>query len=360
MKYHLASLLLSFIETSSDPARDSLVSDSATWFRGVWISGLIVAIGCALELWDTAFTMRKWWRKRKNLPELVDDDGSWRHPMAAVGLFLVIGGIVSETSFEILDSGTETSIRSHDEQFLRETDGKFGQAKQSAEDASKAAELAEASAAQAGLDADTASSKSTEAIISAGNATNLAKDARQEASSFEEKIASATKTATEAENHLADAKREVAQAEAELQKIRSLRSINDSAKLAVLLKPFAGTLYALNVFNDSESIELARKLRPILDEAKWVPYWPTEIPVMGSPYVNIFPEGITFNCVGTGVQVLVQVPPSGNQKLLQAGEILRKELAPRILPLDERNVGNSVLSRQGVPTIAIICVGQKP
>jgi len=117
MRNHLTSLLLSFIYGSSaapDPIRLGLEAISARWFRGVWISGIVVAIGCMFEIWEVAFDLKNWRRHRKKLPLLPENPGSWMYPMAALGLFLVVGGIVSETIFEVLSSSSDAAIRSHE------------------------------------------------------------------------------------------------------------------------------------------------------------------------------------------------------------------------------------------------------
>jgi hypothetical protein len=114
MRNHLTSLFLSFIIASPDPLRIALEVDSAKWFRGVWISGIVVAIGCGLEIWEVVVDLRNWRRYRNKLPAIPDNPGSWLYPMAALGLALVVGGIVSETIFEVLASNADAAIRSHE------------------------------------------------------------------------------------------------------------------------------------------------------------------------------------------------------------------------------------------------------
>lgn len=115
MRNHLTSLFLSLISgSSSDPIRLSLEAASAKWFRGVWISGLVVALGCMFEIWEVTFDLRNWWRHRKNQGLAPENPGSWMYPMAALGLFLVVGGITAETVFEVLDANIESQIRSHE------------------------------------------------------------------------------------------------------------------------------------------------------------------------------------------------------------------------------------------------------
>jgi len=117
MRNHLTSLFLSSIYgfvLPTDTFRGDLEGWSAAWFRGVWISGIVVAFGCVLELWEVAIDLRNWRRARNNLDPLPDNPGSWMYPLAALGLFLVVGGIFSETIFEVLDANVETQLRQYD------------------------------------------------------------------------------------------------------------------------------------------------------------------------------------------------------------------------------------------------------
>jgi hypothetical protein len=135
MRNHLTSLLLSFIYGSPaapDPVRLGLESISARWFRGVWISGIVVAVGCMFEIWEVTFDFKNWRRHRKNLLPLPDNPGSWMYPMAALGLFLVVGGIVSETVFEVLVSNSDAAIRSHESDVISNAEVKADVADQKA------------------------------------------------------------------------------------------------------------------------------------------------------------------------------------------------------------------------------------
>jgi len=286
----------------------------------------------------------------------------------------VVAGVAGEGIFEFLSSRAETALRGHDEQILGETESKFGQVKDSAEAAAKAAGQAEASASTADASATEASSKSGEAVTSAGNAVNLAKGARQEADSFEKDIASANKTATEAEKHLAEALQEAAQAEAELNRIRSPRSITNEPALIAALTPFKGTEYMLNVFMDDESLRFTKVVAGALDAAGWVRKQPTVMNI-GIPTFNVvFKQGSTEAvpaCVETGISLhahakesisaLQSLPLQSLPKTLKAASALKSAIASSISPPDERNVAVGVLDPQpgdGIPMT--ICVGKKP
>jgi hypothetical protein len=145
MRNHLSSLFLSLITSatpSPDPERLRLEAISAKWFRGVWISGFVVALGCALETWETFFAWINWRRHRKGEHPLFDDPTSLRIPMAAFGLFLVVGGIVSETIFEVRVSNSDAAIRIHEADRLSAAEIVAGEANERAGEANeKAARL---------------------------------------------------------------------------------------------------------------------------------------------------------------------------------------------------------------------------
>jgi len=101
-----------------DTDRLALVASSAFWFRGVLISGFVVAIGCAMELPETIAVFRRW-KSARFKDEIIDENPkNWRIPVAAFGLILVILGVGAETIFESLTSNAETSIREHDSALL--------------------------------------------------------------------------------------------------------------------------------------------------------------------------------------------------------------------------------------------------
>jgi hypothetical protein len=137
IRNNLTSLFLSLVYASSaiDPIREHLEAESAKWFRGAWISGIVVALGCMFEIWEIVFDLRNWRRYRKKQNLAPDNPGSWMYPIAALGLFLVVGGIVSETIFEVLASNSDAAIRSHESDVLSEAEAKTAIADRKAEDA---------------------------------------------------------------------------------------------------------------------------------------------------------------------------------------------------------------------------------
>jgi hypothetical protein len=154
MRAHLTSLFLSLVYASPaiDPIRVRLEAESAEWFRGVWISGIVVAIGCGLETWEVALDLGNWWRHRKKRDLLGDAPGSWRYPMAALGLFLVVGGIVGETVFEVLDANIESQIREHGSDITSDAETKAAEANKAAGEATDRATKAASGNIQLGLE----------------------------------------------------------------------------------------------------------------------------------------------------------------------------------------------------------------
>lgn len=157
MRNHLTSLFLSFVNGSSpipDQIRLTLEGESAKWFRGVWISGIVVALGCCLEVWEITFDLRNWRRHRKGAELLRDNPGSWKYPLAALGLFLVVGGIVGETVFEVLASNADAAIRSHESDVISAADTSAATANGKAVDAEGRLGPLEKEAAQLNKDAE--------------------------------------------------------------------------------------------------------------------------------------------------------------------------------------------------------------
>ena len=91
MRNHLISFSLSFISESiseaPDPVRLALGVESAKWFGRSLISGGVVAFGCLLEIWETAVSVRNWFRARSGLA-VKENPKSWGIPIAALGLLL--------------------------------------------------------------------------------------------------------------------------------------------------------------------------------------------------------------------------------------------------------------------------------
>lgn len=151
----LAFLLIIPTLTISD--RDTLALHSKRWFIGVLVWGGVVALGCLLEVFETRDSFHQWKNVLRNIRLEPEDQRSWHKPAAALGLLLVIVGIVGETVCEGFVSFDETSIRQYDEDAL-------GAAKQVAAFAQRDAACARKETAQLdnetqGLKTDAAAAK---------------------------------------------------------------------------------------------------------------------------------------------------------------------------------------------------------
>jgi len=105
------------ISGAPDPVRLSLEAESAKWFTRSLISGGVVAFGCLLEIWETAISVRNWFRARRDLT-IKEDPKSWGIPIAAFGLLLVVWGIVAEVTYEGLASNADARLRAHESDVL--------------------------------------------------------------------------------------------------------------------------------------------------------------------------------------------------------------------------------------------------
>src|SRR5262249_30167887 len=142
MSAYLASLsLLASDSLPIDIVRQSLESDSSRWFHCLVGASIIVGVGVILEAPEATIALRRWYLLRKGKEVEPENEKSWVIPVSYVGLLLVVAGVAGEGIFEFLSSNAETKLRSHDEQILADTEGKFGQTKNSAEAAGKAAKL---------------------------------------------------------------------------------------------------------------------------------------------------------------------------------------------------------------------------
>jgi hypothetical protein len=211
------------------------------------------------------------------------------------------------------------------------------------------------------------------AQTASSNALTLAAGAHKEADSFETDIKSAKQQAAAAEQHLADALREAAQAQAELDRIKSPRSIVNRDKLTADLRPFSGTVYVLNVFLDQESTEFIKAVAGALDAAGWVREQSKGFAI-GNPTMQIdFGKGLEYvpSCIESGIGLHVRAKESlpilqstlfpNLPKIVQAALTLKVSIAASISPSDERNVLAGVIDPEPGEGLPIrICVGKKP
>ena len=118
MSLSLVSLIFSNgPSVAVDTVRLSLESDSAFWFRLVKYSGYAVAFGCLLEAPETVVIIKRWLLLRfkdHEYEETKEDRKSWFIPLAAIGLIIIVVGIVAETYFEGRVSDVDADLRAHE------------------------------------------------------------------------------------------------------------------------------------------------------------------------------------------------------------------------------------------------------
>ena len=132
-----------------------------------------------------------------------------------------------------------------------------------AQDALSKAGKAQESLGKAETEANQAQTAST-------NALTLATGARQEADSFEKDIKSAKEQAASAESHLAEALKEASSAQAELNLLKTPRSLTNVQDLISALAPFKDTQFGfLGIYGDQESQDLAEEICNALQLAGW-------------------------------------------------------------------------------------------
>ena len=191
----------------------------------------------------------------------------------------------------------------------------IGSLDEKAETASKKSELAilngDSALTKAGTaqtEVDTTKSELSKAKIVAIQAQALARGARQEADSFEKDIKSAKEQAAGAESHLAEALQRAAEATAQLERLKSPRSLTDIPKLISTLAEFKDTEYTFSsVFPEEESILLLRSIDDVLQRAGWK----RGKSVPGFPGVNVFgsdnPYGVP-SALTNGIRISVDWP----------------------------------------------------
>jgi hypothetical protein len=233
-----------------DSVRSALEGREELWFICLLVASGGVAIGCVLEIPETWGDLKEWRKLRKESGE----KPSWRVPMGAIGLLLVVMGVIGEGVFEALVSMNETALRAHDEQVLGETIKEAGTAKDSANAAVQAAALA----------------------------SKVSGEAMDKASAVFSTAASANESARGALTLAGDAKAGAEKANAEL----ADRSLSDSqvAVIGKALAKFPGQEYKVVAYWDShESIGIANRIHQSLQVAHWkyLPPPSTGIALMG-------------------------------------------------------------------------------
>jgi hypothetical protein len=314
--------------------RDALLD----WLTvGLIICNLVVVAGLVVEFHEDAkqfFTGRPRIRRRWGL--------------AFLGGVAVVLGILGELSITFVAHRFETMNRT---------------------DSRKIEELLNAKAGSAADAADRATASAKKAEGATSNALALARGARQEADSFEKDIVSAKNQSADAESHLAEALRRAAEARAELNRLKSPRSLTNVPKLISTLAAFKGTEYAFSgVFGDEESINLLQSIDGALQAAGWKRTLPHNTGGIGffikfSGWENPSP---IQSFLGNGIHIFLDWPediptslPSDKLPVqLKAAISLNMSIFPHLSPPEEQP--HLVQIQMGKSKTVLISVGKKP
>jgi hypothetical protein len=334
----------------------------------------LVALGVAMEFWviwrEYSYERGAWARGTICSPE---KPSFTQFAVAVLSVLLITGGIVGELWVGIKITSINGVLRSKNAELRSDSDQLLALVTQRAGDAAESAKIAHAEANAVKGIADEARADAKDALKKAQTAQRELAHAEADAAKAQAAASRALSTADKAESHIADALQRAAKAEAELHRINTPRSLVHTDELIAALKPFNGTEYTLNVFQDEEAIELTRAVDGVLHQAGWVRKQPKGLRI-GITAINVFSEDNKDTvevCIETGIQIHAQVKETVEvlrltqfsllPKTVQAASTLRGALVSSVSPSDERNVGNSVLINN-VPAEGpvFICVGKKP
>lgn len=344
---------------------DSLESSRSSFEAWLFWATLLVVVGVVLEV---VFVV---WEYREDLYNfqqgIVHFQQGIMHPPGAPNIWMVVFSLLGAGLIALGVSGelyigakigsVETAVRKANGDRATLLSKEAGDAKTSADDAAKSAQRAR--------------EQSDKAVTSASNASTLARGARQEADSFEKDIVSAKKLAADAESHLANALKQAADATAELNRIKSPRSLTHVPELIAALKPYEGTEYVFfRVFGDEESIGLLKQIDDVLQRAEWKRVQPLR---PFPPAINIVNGGATLAVsqgVTTGVQIsfesaesllsLNSTPPEKLPLYMKAAGALNSNLASSLSPRQEDLGKNINVVSDSSEKFVLITVGKKP
>lgn len=182
-----AMILSNSLSDGPDKVRLSFEASSAFWFGWVKYAGYAVAAGCAMEAPETLAIIKRWWLlkfRNEEKEETKEDKKSWRVPLAAIGLIVIVVGILIETFAEGKVSDVDALLRAHESDKITAAEAasatrEAGNAKDSAIIAKSAADVAERKAAGAESLAETAEEKAGSANDAADEAAARANEANE-------------------------------------------------------------------------------------------------------------------------------------------------------------------------------------
>lgn len=309
--------------TASDVA--SLKSALGWWELAEYFSTVVVFIGCIGEFF-AEFT---------RFPK---SDRS-KHRVNRLSLILVIAGVAGELCATVRTSQLSGQIIAY----------------------------VEANASDAKVSADNAAGAAKRAENSASDAESLASGARQEADSFERDIVSAKQQATRAESNLAGALRQAAKAQAELNLLKTPRTLRNVARFVALIKSFPGTEYTFEgVRHDDEAAHLLITIYRALQEAKWKIVPPIMRDISGRPLALAGAPAFPINDdPDDGILIVVEIPkaygpgtpPNNLPAHVRAALSLRAAVAATLFPPEEQP--RKLALHWGTSPVVQIFIGQK-
>lgn len=319
------------------------------WEWAEYISSGLVALGCIGE-YVADFT--NW---------LTDGDKERKERLAKRSTLLLIAALSVELICLVRTNTLSGMLIGSLSEEATAADTKAKTALSDSTTALQQSSTAEASSRQAIAD----SSKATKF---ASGASTLAVGARREADSFEKDIVSAKTQAAEAESHLAEALKQAADATAELNRLKSPRTLTNPDGLISALKIYQGTQYTfVSVGQDEESIRLLQQIDGILHSAGWEraksPGGFPAINVYGKDQDLAVPVALTSGIEVTvdsseGLAVLQSLPLDKLPPIVAAAVALNEGIASHISPTQESRKFVNV--QPGNSTIIRITVGPKP
>jgi len=258
---------------------------------------------------------------------------------------------------------------------LTEAQGQLSDAKErqlSVELRDKDVKIAQAGkdASEANRGAAEANERATKAQASLSLAEQRSAEANAKAEGFRLDIAKANESSAKAEAKVASATAEAARANLELARLKTPRSLTNTAELINTLKVFSGTEFSFgSAFGDDESMELLRQIEKVMTEAGWKRVKQSKIRI-GIPAVTITgKDDLVELGIGSGIRVgaestesleTLQAMPLGNLPLhIRVASSLSEALLGHVTP-PEVSPDSRVNIAEGSSKVIQIHVGKKP
>jgi hypothetical protein len=349
----------------ASPDISSLSNSLSRWETAEYVYAGLVALACAGEYvadFTTWFTAGRE-ERRKQLAKI-----STLVLIASLALELVCLVKTNSLSGLLIGSLSERAERADQKARTAITDSST--ALSQARDAQARAGAAQDSLGRAQDEANKAQDEANKAQSAATSALTLARGAREEADSFERDIVSAKKQAADAESHLAEALKRAAVTSAELDRIKSPRSLTDVSGLVDILRPFGGTEFKFeSVFADDESIHLLRQINAALESAGWKRIKQSGMN-LSIPTVQLGQNDLVNTDVSTGTLVIVEstepmealesLPRDKLPSNVRIAIILNEAIISHMSPPESLTPQNRVSVSPGSSTVIRIKVGKKP